>query len=184
MIAKLFDIRPSAIGNVGLFAKELIPRGTIICFECKKCKLYSKEDLRKLKVEEQEELDVHGYRKDDNTWLLPCDETKFLNHSCNANILQTQFGFDVVARDILPSEEATYDYRVFYEDNCDGMVCNCKSTNCCKVLKSIWPIPTELRSAWNTATSSALKLANEVKQPLITYIKNGELGQEALLLFK
>jgi hypothetical protein len=36
----------------------------------------------------------YGCRKADGSHLLPCDEIIYLNHSCNANILDSEKGFD------------------------------------------------------------------------------------------
>ncbi|MCK9573595.1 MAG: SET domain-containing protein-lysine N-methyltransferase, partial [Candidatus Omnitrophica bacterium] len=56
-------------------------------------------------------------------FIAPCDETRYLNHSCNANILGADPGFDIVVRDIKKGEELTYDYRDFYDDI--KMQCHC-----------------------------------------------------------
>jgi hypothetical protein len=166
MIAKLFQVRETADRGKGLFAKEFIPKGTIVCFECSNCKVVSASELGYDKMSEKEKMALldYAYRKKDGTFVLPCDETRYLNHSCNANILTADFGFDIVVRDIKKGEEATYDYRDFYEDV--KMPCHCGENNCCKVVDFKHPIPKELKQFLTKKVNTALKLVNKVKQPL------------------
>jgi uncharacterized protein len=171
VIAKLFEVRETKNKGKGLFAKELIPKGTIICFECDKCEVRSASELGYDKMSKKEKLALldYAYRKEDKTFVLPCDETRYLNHSCNANILTADIGFDIVVKDIKKGEEATYDYRDFYEDV--KMPCNCNEDNCCKVVDFKHPIPEELKEFWQKKIDSALKYVNKVKQPLKEQLK-------------
>ncbi|MDD4013729.1 MAG: SET domain-containing protein [Candidatus Omnitrophica bacterium] len=166
MLAKLFDVKETKDKGKGLFAKEFIPKGTIVCFECKKCKSLTAAELGFDKMSEAEKMKLldWAYRKKDGTFVAPCDETKYINHSCNANVLGTEFGFDIAVRDIKKGEEATYDYRDFYDDV--KMPCMCGEPNCCKVVTFMHPVPEELKEFWDKKVNSALKLVNKVKQPL------------------
>ena len=177
MIAKLFELREAQNKGKGLFAKDFIPKGTIICFECNKCKIVSASELGYDKMSEEERMSLldYAYRKEDGTFVLPCDETRYLNHSCNANILGTEFGFDIVVRDINKGEEATYDYRDFYDSV--KMACYCGEKNCCKVVDFKHPIPEDLQRFWKKKVNAALKLVNKVEQPL-----KEELKQKSILL--
>jgi hypothetical protein len=123
MIAKLFDVKETKNKGKGLFAKEFIPKGTIICFECNKCRVLSGIEPDKMSEKEKEDMFNYAYRKKDGSFIAPCDETRYLNHSCNANILGADPGFDIVVRDIKKGEELTYDYRDFYDDI--KMQCHC-----------------------------------------------------------
>lgn len=42
----------------------------------------------------------YGYAEADGSYLVPCDEIIYLDHSCNANTLDFDRGFDIVVRDI------------------------------------------------------------------------------------
>ena len=166
MLAKLFDVKETKEKGKGLFAKEFIPKGTIVCFACKKCKVLTAAELGYDKMSKSEKMKLldWAYRRKDGAFVAPCDETRYINHSCNANVLGTDFGFDIVVRDIQKGEEATYDYRDFYDDV--EMPCGCKEENCCKVVTFVHPVPKELKEFWDQKVNSALKLANKVKQPL------------------
>ena len=61
----------------------------------------SKDDFEFMPTNNEKNLLLkYGYRKDDDSYLLPCDEIIYLNHSCNANILDSGNGFDIVVKDI------------------------------------------------------------------------------------
>ena len=107
-MAKLFDVKETKNKGKGLFAKEFIPKGTIICFECNKCRVLSGIESDKMSVKEKEDMFNYAYRKKDGSFIAPCDETRYLNHSCNANILGADPGFDIVVRDIKKGEELTF----------------------------------------------------------------------------
>ena len=175
MIAKLVEVKEIKGKGKGLFAKEFIPKGTIICFECIKCRTLSGIEPDKMSIKEKENLFNYAYRKKDGSFIAPCDETRYLNHSCNANVLGTELGFDIVVRDIKKGEEATYDYRDFYEDI--KMPCNCGEKNCCKVVTFEHPVPAELARYWKKEVDAALQMVNKVKQPL-----KEELKQKSIFL--
>lgn len=171
MIAKLFEVRETQNRGKGLYAKKFIPKGTIVCFECSKCRVISAAELGFDKMTEKEKKDLldYAYRRKDGNFLTPCDETRYLNHSCNANILGAELGFDIVVRNIREGEEATYDYRDFYDDV--KMSCKCGEENCCKVVTFQHPVPKELKKFWEKKIDSALKLVNSVEQPLKEELK-------------
>lgn len=179
MIAKLFEVRETADKGKGLFAKEFIPKGTIVCFECNKCRTLKDIDPSKMSVEEKEKMFDYAYRKKDGSYIAPCDETRYLNHSCNANILGTEFGFDIAVRDIQKGEEMTYDYRDFYDDI--KMACNCGEENCCRAVTFEHPVPQALQKFWKEKTDAALELANKVEQPLKEELKENGINIEAVL---
>jgi hypothetical protein len=47
MLAKLFELKDAGGKGkgLGLFAKELIPQGTGVSFECTQCRIISKDDF-------------------------------------------------------------------------------------------------------------------------------------------
>jgi len=166
MIAKLFEVKETKNRGKGLFATVFIPVGTIICFECKNCKAYSQEEISKLNESKRNFLLEHAYKRDDGTYLMPCSHDIYLNHSCNSNILDSGLGFNIVVRDINIGEEATNDYRQFYEDSSYEIICNCGEKNCCKIVRCIHPVPEELRKFWDIKIKKALTLIKRIPQPL------------------
>ena len=168
MIAKLFEIKQTTTKGKGLFAKEFIRKGTMIGFTCKYCQKVSKKKFEKLSRKEQDRIYYeaeHPFRERDGTIVTPCDEAGYLNHSCNAKILDSGKGFDIVVMDIEIGEEATYDYRCFGDEDFT-LKCLCNEDNCCKTIKFQQPIPKELSSFWENKLTAALSLTKQVHQPL------------------
>jgi len=171
MKAKLFEVKETKDKGKGLFAKEHIPKGTITWFKCAKCKTYTKSSIENLKGKEKEFVYWHAYKIKTGKYILPCDEASYTNHSCNANILNSGKGFDIVVKDIRKGEEATYDYRTFYDIK---MKCNCGENNCCKIVRSKYPIPIDLNKYWRKKIKPSLKQVKRVHQPLKKYLIRSE----------
>jgi uncharacterized protein len=174
MLAKLFEVKDAGDKGKGLFAKEPIPIGTIVSFECQQCIRISKDDFELILTNKEKSLILrYGYRKADGSYLLPCDEIIYLNHSCSANILDSGKGFDIVVKNIARGEEATYDYRFFFFffQNSDEFECMCGEDNCCKIVRSIYdqhnPQRCEVLEFWKKRVEAALICIDKIdKQPL------------------
>ena len=175
MLAKLFEVKNAGDKGKGLFAKEPIPKGTIVSFECRDCIRMSKDDFESILTNKEKSLILkYGYRKADGSYLLPCDEIINLNHSCSANILDSGKGFDIVVKDISKGEEATYDYRSFFFHDSNEFECMCGEDNCCKILRSIHDHdlnnhhaqPCELTKFWQSRVDAALSCIDKIHQPL------------------
>lgn len=166
MLAKLFEVRETSSKGRGLFAKEFVPKGTIVFFECQQCRRISNSTFVLLPEEEKAYVLEYGYAKSDGSYLLPCDEIIYLNHSCNANILDSGRGFDIVVRDIAEDEEATYDYRIFSEGTELDFPCRCGEDVCCGIVRCEHAPSEELACFWKERIDSAMKNMNSVQQPL------------------
>jgi uncharacterized protein len=170
MLARLlFELKDAGSKGKGLFAKDLIPKGTAVYFECTQCIRVSKDDFESMLTKEKKSYILkYAYRKTDGSYLLPCDEIIYLNHSCNANILDSRKGLDIVVNDIAKGEEATYDYRIFFHSDEFEFECMCGEDNCCKVVKSIDDQPqaqrSELMKFWKRRVDDALICIDKVEQ--------------------
>jgi SET domain-containing protein len=169
MLAKLFEVKEAEGKGKGLFAKDIIPLGTIICFECNDCRVISVAEFERMSREEKENLFSYAYRKEDGCFMAPCGEGRFENHSCDSNTLTAEPGFDIVVRDIQKGEEVTYDYRCFYDDL--RMPCHCGAKNCCKTVTCVHPIPDQLARFWASKIDAALSRVHQVPQPLKEELK-------------
>jgi SET domain-containing protein len=179
MLAKLFEVKNTGNKGKGLFAKVPIPKGTIVSFECPICIRISKDDFKSLLTNNEKSLILrYAYRKADGSYLLPCDEIIYLNHSCNAKILDSEKGFDIVVKDIAKGEEATYDYRSFFFHDPEEFECICGEDNCCKIVRSVHdqhnPRRFEVMKIWKKSVHDALIYSDKIAQPLnekLTYIE-------------
>jgi SET domain-containing protein len=170
MLAKLFEVKDAGGKGKGLFAKKPIPKGTIVSFECQKCRRIPKDDFEVLPTREKNFIFKYGYKKVDGSYLLPCDEIIYINHSCNANILDSGKGFDIVVKDVAKGEEATYDYRSFFFHGSEEFEfeCMCSEDNCCRIVRPIHdhndPQSIELLEFWKMQVDSALICIDKIEQ--------------------
>jgi SET domain-containing protein len=164
MYARLFVVKETGNKGKGLFANQLISKGTIVGFQCERCEVLSGIDPERMTQEERDALFLRAYRKEDGSFVAPCDESRYINHACDASILDSGQGFDIVVRDIREGEEATFDYRCFYDDL--NMPCHCGSDDCCRLVTCVHPIPDEIARFWAKRVDAALKQVVEVPQPL------------------
>lgn len=165
MQADLFVLKKTPGKGRGLFAKQNIPAGTIVFFECPKCRVMSKKAFMRLTPKQRERLLFHAYTRKDGSVVQSCGLSKYMNHSCDANILDTGCGFDIVVRDVKKGQEATYDYRTFYDEDW-GFECRCGAPDCCGTFACRHPLPRGLRAKWDKLLNPALGRARLVPQPL------------------
>ena len=174
MIIPLIKIKKTKNKGKGVFASCFIPKGTITGVVCKKCKSYkSIKELTKLSKDRCKRILGHGFEGKEGKFIMPCDETIYLNHSCNANTLTIpETELDVAVRDIKKGEEITYDYRMFYSGKFSkkyyytNMHCKCGEKNCEGIINPKHPPAKTLKSFWNKQTKSSIKLIKKVPQPL------------------
>lgn len=167
MIALDFcEVRPAEGKGMGLFAKRFIPKGTMVTGECEKYMVISPEDFSRLARDEQESLLHFCLTRKDGSVLVLTDEGRFMNHSCNANILETGFGFDIVVRDIMEGEELTADYRQFHDYLYSNKPLICACSNSLHNVTFSSKISASMRGIWNSRIIEALMLVDRVPQPL------------------
>jgi hypothetical protein len=125
--------RASAIQGFGLFAVELIPKGTIVWTQTDRDRQFTYEEFLQQPPEIQRLCHVYYDR-----FVLAADDAEVMNHSCDPNTAGLGDDALVAIRDILPGEEVTYDYatseidpRVFA-----GWECRCGAPNCRKVISA------------------------------------------------
>jgi hypothetical protein len=126
-------IRSSPIQGRGLFAREPVEKGEIVCI--KGGHIFDRKVLREI----QSKLGPAEIQIADNLFIGPLDEREregsmiFSNHSCDPNLgVKGQIVF-VAMRDIQAGEELTHDWAMTDDDNYE-MECNCGAQNCRKIL--------------------------------------------------
>jgi SET domain-containing protein len=122
-------VRPSSIVGRGLFAREALTKGEIVCVKGGHL-LTGAEFARYRCVANDSELQIA-----DDLFLAPVSEAEFegvmmfLNHSCEPNVgIRGQIVF-VALRDIAAGEELTVDYATIDHDS-EPMVCRCGAPGC------------------------------------------------------
>ncbi len=119
MICVKTKIGPSKINGIGLFANQFIPKGTLVQKFMPGFDLIIPEsEIQKLSKPAREQFLKYAYKNKDGRYILCFDDTRFLNHSSNPNLISNNpvEEIDIAARDIETGEELTVDYREFDED--------------------------------------------------------------------
>lgn len=122
-IEEYAEVKPSKIHGLGLFAKKLIPKGTIwwharpqdvlIITKDQFLKLDSSHKSAKMENFMKSLLTYSYYERDLDALIFCLDDSRFVNHSFDANsgASEDENGFCAVAqKDIKPGEEITEDY--------------------------------------------------------------------------
>jgi SET domain-containing protein len=108
----------SAIDGLGLFAAEMVPKGTHVWQFTPGFDLdLEPSSLDGLPAVAREAMLHYGYIDARlQRFILCCDNARFINHSDNPNLAAQltgdQFGIDVALRDIHAGEEITIDYSI------------------------------------------------------------------------
>jgi SET domain-containing protein len=139
-----FELRPSPIQGLGLFAVRRIRKGTRLIE-------YIGERISPEEADRRYDDDAVDHP---HTWLFTVDaatlidgavagnEARYINHSCSPNCEAVDVDgriFVDARRDIRPGEELTYDYRLerdghWRPDYAERYACRCGARNCRGVL--------------------------------------------------
>ena len=123
------EVRPSAIHGRGLFARESIAKGEIVCIKgghvFDRWRLAELQpDLGPAEIQITEDLFIGPVRAEDSEGGMI-----FSNHSCEPNIgVQGQIVF-VAMRDVGAGEELTHDWAMTDDDTYE-MACACGASTC------------------------------------------------------
>jgi SET domain-containing protein len=168
MILEHLIIKNCPILGYGVYAKKKIPKGSIVITECIHCSKISpklaEEEVRRDFILSHAPIS----KRSKPDFILPCDKRiYYLNHSCNANILNAGLGFDLAVREIQAGEEVTFDYRSMYDDNIQ-FKCQCQAENCQGYIRCLHPISPALKAFWMEKIMSAWPYVSTVPQPLLS----------------
>lgn len=138
---KSVELRKSECGGYrssGLFATELIPKGTIVwCGEGDDDEVVSIEEFNSFSKDKKEWFLNFSFQVDKDTLSsvrslddLEKDASHYMNHSCDPTVWFVGDLLLEARRDIQPGEEITYDYAT-----CDSLIeriteCKCGSAVC------------------------------------------------------
>jgi hypothetical protein len=108
-------ISTSPIAGLGIFATGLIPKGTLVWKNFTDSEMIiSQTTFEGLSDYMKQNFKHYGYfDKLSQEWKLPLDNSRFMNHSDQFNLIQDENGNSIAGRDIQAGEEITCDYRGF-----------------------------------------------------------------------
>ena len=121
----------SPVHGWGLFATEVIPKGTIVWSEDDDSPRYTFEALVQLPPEVSNLCHVAG-----GVYILGSGDSRYMNHSCDPNAACLGDDALVAIRDIQPGEEVAYDYATSEIDEWlwPDWECGCGAPNCRRVV--------------------------------------------------
>lgn len=123
-------VKPTPKG-LGLFASRRFETGTILWILDEIDVKIDMAHYLTLDSLQQQKLKVYGYLDYQNRVVIPWDEGKYVNHSCDPNSIGI-LGFDnisVALRPIGPDEEIVEDYYSYY-GHFESFECRCGAPNC------------------------------------------------------
>lgn len=146
----------------GVFATRPIPRGTVVWVLDQLDLRLSPERVAELGESYSDILSHFAYRNGLGELVICWDLGRWVNHSCEPNVVSTGWEFDVAVRDIGAGEEITNDYATLNLDY--DLACLCGAPGCRGVVRAsdfellIEPMDRLVRRA--------LRSAAKVPQPL------------------
>lgn len=107
-------VEKSLIHGIGLFASELIPKGTLLWkYEENFDRVISNENKLSLPKLTQDFIEFFYYYKEDFGWTILADNSRFINHSDKPNTDSQEFFITVANKDIQIGEEIFENYYHF-----------------------------------------------------------------------
>jgi len=163
----------------GVFARKLIPTGTITWIPDPLQKILEPEEVDCLPKVFHEVIDKYAYRNKYGQYVIEYDFGRYVNHSSKSNCLTTAYDFELAIRDILPGEELTDDYGSL---NIDEPFECLPEPGTSRTL--IFPDDIlRYHEEWDAYLRHAFKQFMDVEQPLLPYLPS-ELREAALAVAK
>jgi len=94
----------------GVFAKKLIPKGTITWVQDDLDQIFTPERIAGISPQMQKHLETYCFTNAAGNKVLCWDNAKFVNHSFRSSCMSTAYDFEIAVRDIHPGEQLTDDY--------------------------------------------------------------------------
>jgi hypothetical protein len=160
----------------GVFATRLIPAGTIVWVLDELDQRLDPAHVLELGPRYAPLLERYTYLNPAGERILCWDIARFLNHSCEANVISTGWNFDVAVRDIEAGEEITNDYGCLNLE--ESFQCLCRRPGCRGTVR-----PTDFvrfADRWDASTRAVLPQLPRVAQPLWAWVAEQQPVSEAL----
>ena len=163
--------------GIALVATQCIPRGTVTWARDPLDQLLPAALVASLPPLFAQLRIRFAYPDADGAWLLPWDDTRFMNHACEPNCALTAFGFEIAVRDIAVGEPLTNDYAMLNLAPDERIDCACGSARCRGSIT--FRDQRALAPAWDAWIADALRVADSVDQPLGLLLAPGAMQAAA-----
>lgn len=155
----------------GVFATELIPRGTITWTLCRFDLKFTRADLADLPPAYLPIIDKYAYPDEEGRYVLCWDHGRYVNHSCDPVMLGVGQNFEIAVRDIAPGEEITCDYGSL--NLLTEMPCCCGAADCRGAIDGADVL--KRYAELDARVAMTLPFARTVPQPLLSFTSEAEL---------
>ena len=159
----------------GVIATRFIPRGTIIWVRDELDQTVTPIQMEKFKAAYGDKLEKYCFMER-GRWILCWDIARYVNHSCDANCMETGFDFEISVRDIYPGEELTEDYGTLNLSS--SLKCYCGSPHCRQIVRPDDPL--RLADHWDQVVRMAFPCVASVPQPLWCLVKSRKAVKRVL----
>lgn len=160
----------------GVFATTLLPMGTITWVQDPLDQVLSSRRFGRLASVLKPSVDKYSFVNRDGDRILCWDMAKFMNHSCEANVLSPGLEFEMAIRDIQAGEQITGDYGSYNLDA--SFECGCGEPSCRKLVAA--SDFEAMASLWDERLRRALPRIASVPQPLWSGVTSKQILEAAL----
>jgi len=154
----------------GVFAREAIPRGTVVWVLCRLDMIFSTAEVAAFPPAYAPVFDRYAYIDAAGRHILCWDSARYINHSCDPAMLGVGDQVEIAVRDIAAGEELTCEYANL--NLTEPMPCRCGAAGCrgtigCDDVLTLWP-------DLDRRMQAALAQARGVPQPLLAFASEPE----------
>ncbi|MDX2240397.1 MAG: SET domain-containing protein [Leptolyngbyaceae cyanobacterium bins.302] len=146
----------------GVFATELIPKGTITWILDDLDQSFDEAYVLSLEPMRRDRLIKYSFRDERGKYILCWDIARYVNHSFDPALITTPYKFELAARDIYPGDEITDDYGYFNLDDPFDCLPEPNSDRTKVMPDDILHYYPE----WDRRAADAMQYFNRVEQPL------------------
>jgi uncharacterized protein len=154
--------------GLGVFAREAIPKGTIVWTLCRLDIVLTPHEAAALPAPYQPVLDRYAYTDWEGRVVLCWDHGRYINHSCDPVMVGIGNEIEIAVRDIAAGDQLTCEYATLYPTV--PMECRCGSSGCRGGVG-----PDDLVALWSELDrkgAAALTSARSVPQPLLPFVRD------------
>ncbi len=134
------------------------------------------DQVEDLPVLMRNDLRKFTYRNKEGSYTIPWDLARYVNHSCDANVLDLGYVGGIAVRDIHIDDEFTAEYST---NLCESFVCHCQTAQCRGTVHAQEDIQ-EYWQRWDDRLWSVLHLVREVPQPILPCVKKDAYSQSII----
>ena len=153
--------------GVGVFATAFIPRGTIVVVRDRFDICLTPEEFSCLPEPARSTMETHLYHDKCGNLILSWDHARYMNHSCHANTMMTDYNLEIAVRDIAAGEELTTEYGLLNIQDPYPLACGCEH---CRGHLRLDDIDVHA-GAWDALIEASLRRIPDLDQPLLNLLE-------------